>query len=98
MPGSIYPFMATGKYAGSLIHTPNIYDFPVSMHIARLLGGDAVRADNREPVRYADLWMDKRASMLRFSGVIACSEDPAIINQLCNLAQDWDLVRYNEDA
>ena len=98
MPGSVYPFMATGEYAGSLIHTPNIYDFPVSMHIARLLGGDAVRADNREPVRYADLWMDERASMLRFSGVIACSEDPAIINQLCNLAQDWDLVRYNEDA
>jgi len=98
MPGSVYPFMATGEYAGSLIHTPNIYDFPVSMHIARLLGGDAVRADNREPVRYADLGMDEGASMLRFSGVIACSEDPAIINQLCNLAQDWDLVRYNEDA
>jgi len=98
MPGSIYPFMATGEYAGSLIHTPNIYDFPVSMHIARLLGGDAVRADNREPVRYADLWMDERANMLRFSGVIACSEDPEIIDQLCNLAQDWDLERYTADA
>ncbi len=98
MPGSIYPFMATGEYAGSLIHTPNIYDFPVSMHIARLLGGDAVRADNREPVRYADLWMDERANMLRFSGVIACSEDPETIDQLCNLAQDWDLVRYADDV
>lgn len=98
MPGSIYPFMATGEYAGSLIHTPNIYDFPVSMHIARLLGGDAVRADNREPVRYADLWMDERANMLRFSGVIACSEDPEIIDKLCNLAQDWDLVRYADDT
>lgn len=97
MPGSIYPFMATGKYAGSLIHTPNIYDFPVSMHIARVLGGDAVRADNREPVRYADLWMDERANMLRFSGVIACSEDAQIIDQLCELAKDWDLIRYQED-
>ena len=94
MPGSIYPFMATGQYAGSLIHTPNIYDFPVSMHIARVLGGDAVRADNREPVRYADLWMDERANMLRFSGIIACSEDSGIIDQLCNLARDWDLTRY----
>lgn len=94
MPGSIYPFMATGEYAGSLIHTPNIYDFPVSMHIARLLGGDAVRADTREPVRYADLWMDDRASMLRFSGVIACSDSPQIVEQLCDLASDWSLIRY----
>ena len=97
MPGSIYPLMATGKYAGSLIHTPNIYDFPVSMHIARRLGGNAVRADNRQPVRYADLWMDERASMLRFSGIIACSEDPAIIDRLCSLASDWDQVRYAGD-
>ncbi len=35
MPGSIYPLMATGEFAGSLIHSPNIYDFPVSLHIAR---------------------------------------------------------------
>lgn len=94
MEGSIYPLMATGKYAGSLIHTPNIYDFPVSMHIARVLGGDAVRVDTGEPVRYADLWMDDRANMLRFSGVIACSEDLNIVDQLCGLARDWDLVRY----
>jgi len=98
MPGSIYPFMATGEYAGSLIHTPNIYDFPVSMHIARLLGGDAVRADTRESLRYADLWMDDRANMLRFSGVIACSEDRRIIDQLCDLAADWSLVRYETAA
>ena len=97
MNGSIYPFMATGEYAGSLIHTPNIYDFPVSMHIARALGGDAVRADNRESVRYDDLWMDERASMLRFSGIIACSENSGIIDQLCGLAQDWDLVRYKQN-
>ncbi len=97
MPGSIYPLMATGEYAGSLIHTPNIYDFPVSMHIARKLGGNAVRADNRQPVGYADLWMDERASMLRFSGIIACSEDPSIIDQLCGLASDWDQVRYARD-
>lgn len=95
MEGSIYPLMATGRYAGSLIHTPNIYDFPVSMHIARVLGGDAVRVDTREPVRYADLWMDERASMLRFSGIVACSEDPRVIDQLCDLARDWDPVRYH---
>ena len=98
MQGSIYPLMATGQYAGSLIHTPNIYDFPVSMHIARVLGGDAVRADTREPVEYRDLWMDERASMLRFSGVIACSEDPVILDQLCELSADWSLVRYRDDG
>ena len=97
MPGSIYPLMATGEYAGSLIHTPNIYDFPVSMHIARRLGGDAVRADNRQSVRYADLWMDERANMLRFPGIVACSEDPSIVDQLCGLACEWDLTRYADD-
>ncbi|MCA9012362.1 MAG: inositol monophosphatase, partial [Planctomycetaceae bacterium] len=58
MPGSIYPFMATGEYSGSLIHSPNIYDFPVSMHIARVRGGDAVWVHNRQPVHYRELWMD----------------------------------------
>jgi len=96
MPGSIYPLMATGEYAGSLIHTPNIYDFPVSMHIARLLGGDAVRVDNREPLHYGDLWMDERAGMLRFSGIVACSKDTAVVDQLCELARDWNPVRYDD--
>jgi 3'(2'), 5'-bisphosphate nucleotidase len=95
--GSIYPLMATGDYAGSLIHSPNIYDFPVSMHIARVRGGDAVWVHNRQPVHYRDLWLDKRAGMLRYPGIVACSEDAKIIDELCRLAQDWSPVRY-EDA
>ena len=63
MQGSIYPLMATGEYAGSLIHSPNIYDFPVSMHIARVRGGDAVWVHNRQPVHYRELWMDTRAAL-----------------------------------
>lgn len=51
MPGSIYPLMATGDFGGSLIHTPNVYDFPLSLHIARILGGDAVRVDSGRPGR-----------------------------------------------
>ena len=94
MNGSIYPLMATAEYAGSLIHSPNIYDFPVSMHIARLLGGDAVWAHNEKPVHYRDLWMDERADMLRFPGVVACSEDPGINSKLCKLAQNWNQIRY----
>jgi 3'(2'), 5'-bisphosphate nucleotidase len=68
MQGSIYPLMATGEYGGSLIHSPNIYDFPVSMHIARVRGGDAVWVHNRQPVHYRELWMDTRAGMLRYPG------------------------------
>jgi len=97
MRGSIYPLMATGDYAGSLIHTPNIYDFPVSMHIARRLGGDAVRVDTGESVAYRDLWMDERASMLRFSGVVACSENRDILDRLCRLSAEWNPIRYSED-
>lgn len=97
MPGSIYPLMATGEYAGELIHTPNIYDFPVSMHIARRLGGDAVRVDTRESIAYRDLWMDDRASMLRFPGIVACSEDLEIIARLCELSSEWNPIRYPDD-
>lgn len=96
MKGSIYPLMATGEYAGSLIHSPNIYDFPVSMHIARLLGGEALWVHNREPVHYRELWMDDRADMLRFPGVVACSEFADVNDRLCELAQDWSQVRYED--
>ena len=96
MPGSIYPFMATGEYTGSLIHSPNIYDFPVSMHIARVRGGDAVWVHNRQPVHYRDLWMDTRAGMLRYPGIVACSEDTDVIEKLCELSKDWSQVRYED--
>lgn len=96
MAGSIYPLMATGEYIGSLIHSPNIYDFPVSMHIARLLGGDAVWAHNGKPVHYRDLWMDRRADMLRFPGIVACSESGQVNASLCELAADWNQIRYRD--
>src|SRR5690606_653220 len=63
MPGSIYPLMATSEFAGSLIHTPNVYDFPVSLHIARAYGGDALWVHSREPVNFDEMWMDERADM-----------------------------------
>ncbi|MCR9201517.1 MAG: inositol monophosphatase [Planctomycetaceae bacterium] len=94
MQGSIYPLMASAQYTGSLIHSPNIYDFPVSMHIARKLGGDAVWVHNRRPVHYRDLWLDTRADMLRFPGVVACSEEPTVVEQLCDLSESWNQIRY----
>lgn len=96
MQGSIYPLMASGAYGGSLIHSPNIYDFPVSMHIARVRGGDAVWVHNRQPVHYQTLWMDDRAGMLRYPGIVACSEDQGIIDRLCRLSEHWNPARYTE--
>ena len=98
MNGSIYPLMATAEYAGSLIHSPNIYDFPVSMHIARLLGGEALWVHNRKSVHYRELWMDDRADMLRFPGVVACSEYSEVNDKLCDLAKDWSQVRYEDTS
>ncbi len=94
MPGSIYPLMATGEFIGSLIHTPNIYDFPVSLHIARAFGGDAVWVANGEPVHFGKTWNDATADMLRLPGIVACSPDREVLKTLCKLAKDWNPERY----
>ncbi len=96
MPGSIFELFARGEYAGSLIHSPNVYDFPVSSQIARILGGDAVWVHNRQPVHFRDLWLDDRADMLRMPGIVACSDDREILNTLCDLAKDWNPNRYQD--
>ncbi|MCA9040381.1 MAG: inositol monophosphatase [Planctomycetaceae bacterium] len=96
MPGSIYELFARGEFGGSLIHTPNIYDFPVSLQIARILGGDALWAHNEEPVNFDELWMDERASMLRLPGIIACSANRETLKTLCQVARDWNQNRYED--
>lgn len=96
MPGSIFDLFARGEYAGSLIHSPNVYDFPVTSHIARILGGDALWVHNREPVHFRELWMDDRADMLRLPGIVACSHDSDILNKLCDVAKDWNPERYQD--
>ncbi len=97
MPGSIYELMAHGTFGGSLIHSPNVYDFPVSLHIARVLGGDAVWVHNRQSVNFAETWMDERAHMYRLPGIVACSPDREVLDRLCALAEDWNPVRYVVD-
>jgi 3'(2'), 5'-bisphosphate nucleotidase len=96
MPGSIYDHLATGAFGGSLIHTPNVYDFPVSLHIARILGGDAVWVHNGESVNFHEHWLDDRADMLRLPGITACSANPQTLETLCELAKDWSKVRYQD--
>ena len=98
MPGSIYELMARGEFAGSLIHSPNVYDFPVSLQIARLLGGDAVWVHNRQPVNFRETWLDDRADMLRLPGIVATSPNRQVLEQLCQVAQDWNPARYHDEA
>ncbi len=97
MPGSIYPLLARGEFGGSLIHTPNIYDFPVSLHIARTFGGNAVWVHDGQSVHFRDTWLDDRADMLRLPGIVACAVDPEILETLVSLARDWDQRRYADE-
>jgi 3'(2'), 5'-bisphosphate nucleotidase len=94
MPGAIYPLLASGEFGGSLIHSPNVYDFPVSLHIARTLGGDAVWVHNGRSVHFRDLWLDERADMLRLPGIVACAVNRRILATLVDLARDWNPNRY----
>lgn len=96
MPGSIYPLLAEGAFGGSLIHTPNVYDFPVALQLARALGGDSVWAHNGERVHFRDSWRDDRADMLRLPGIVATADSPGKLRVLCELARDWDQVRYRD--
>lgn len=94
MPGSIYPLLASGEFGGSLIHSPNVYDYPVAMHLARILGGDSVWVHNGEPVNFDETWLDERAAMLRLPGIAATSPRKEYLQLLCELAKDWPKERY----
>ena len=96
MPGSIYPLLATGEFGGSLIHTPNVYDYPVSFQIARELGGDSVWVHNGQRVNFTETWMDDRADMLRLPGIVATSANPETLKILSELACEWSPVRYED--
>jgi len=87
--GSLYPLMARGELAGALFHTPNVYDFPVCLHLARLLGGDAVWVHDGRSVDFRARWRDERSGMLRLPGVVACAANPAIVETLVQVARSF---------
>lgn len=95
-PGCLYELMARGDYAGSLIHSPNVYDYPAGLHLARVMGGDSLWVHNEQPVNFNELWMDERANMLRLPGIVATSRDRSVLKTLCALARNWNRVRYAE--
>lgn len=94
MPGSIFELLACGDFGGSLIHSPNVYDFPASLQIARVFGGEAVWVHNRQPIHFRELWLDDRAGMLRLPGIAACAVNRKTLDALCELAKDWPRERY----
>jgi 3'(2'), 5'-bisphosphate nucleotidase len=93
-PGCLYDLMATGSFGGSLIHSPNVYDFPVSVQIARQLGGESVWVRTGEPVHFRDLWLDERSSMWRLRGIVATAIDRQALKILCDVARNWSEDRY----
>jgi 3'(2'), 5'-bisphosphate nucleotidase len=96
MPGSIFPLLATGDFAGMLVHTPNVYDFPIALHLARRLGGDAVWVHDQTPVHFRDIWLDTRANMLRLPGIVACATDHTTLHTLVSVAHQWNPQRYED--
>lgn len=95
-PGSIYDLMATGAFVGSLIHSPNVYDYPAAAQIAAGFGGGSVWCDTGEPVHYRELWMDERADMLRLPRVVATASDPAALATLREVGRGWRPERYRD--
>lgn len=93
-PGCLYDLLATGEFGGSLIHSPNVYDFPVSAQIVRRLGGDSVWVRTGEPVHFRDLWLDERSKMWRLRGIVATAVDRAALRALCDVAREWNEDRY----
>jgi 3'(2'), 5'-bisphosphate nucleotidase len=96
MPGSVYDLIGSGEFAGSLIRTPNVYDFPVSLQMCRIMGGDSIWVHNRENVNFSELWLDERANMFRLPGIVATSPYPDVLNRLASLAKDWNPIRYRD--
>jgi 3'(2'), 5'-bisphosphate nucleotidase len=94
-PGSLFPLLASGEIAGALYHTPNVYDFPVAMHLARLLGGDAVWVHDGRRADFRAVWRDARgAGMLRLPDIVACAADRSVLDTLVAVARDWSRDRY----
>ena len=94
-PGCLYDLMSTGRFGGSLIQSPNIYDYPVSVHIARLLGGDSVHVRTGKRADFSDLWYDESSKMWRLRGVVATAIQPEVLERLCEVARDWNEDRYS---
>jgi 3'(2'), 5'-bisphosphate nucleotidase len=91
---SVFPLLARGELAGVISHTPNVYDFPIASHLARILGGDAVWAHTGRPIDFRSLWWDERSKTLRLPGIVVYAADLAVVRTLVEIARAWNPERY----
>jgi len=94
IPGCPMELVCRGELGGALVHSPNVYDFPILLHLIRSLGGDAKFVASDRPVDFEEIWVDGRAKMRRLSGVIAAAIDPGLLDSLCSAARGWTFDRY----
>ena len=95
LPGCPYELLARGELSGALVHSPNLYDFPVTSHLARLFGGKSVFVRSGEPLRFDAPWRDQKANMLRVTGIVACSGNGDDVVKLTELTRGWHSDRYH---
>lgn len=98
LPGCPYELIARGELSGALVHSPNVYDFPVIMQLTQMIGGQTVFVESGQAVHFRDLWMDPMARMLRLRGIVACSSTEEDLRILCDLARNWHPDRYHDGA
>ena len=93
--GSLYPLMASGYLGGALFHTPNVYDFPVCMHVAR--GARRRRGTGRAMAGLstsAARGATSAPASFRLPGIVACAIDRRVMATLVDVARDWSTERY----
>jgi hypothetical protein len=71
-----------------------VYDYPVSLQIARKFGGDSVAVHTGQPVEFTDLRFDERSRMWRLKGIVATAVDRRQRPKLCDVARGWNQDRY----
>jgi 3'(2'), 5'-bisphosphate nucleotidase len=96
LSGCVYEMISRNELGGCLIHSPNVYDFPVTLHLCRILGGDAVWVRNSESINFHETWLDDKAGVLRLPGIVACSSNRETLQKLIDLAKEWHPLRYHE--
>lgn len=95
-PGCVFELIAKGELDGCLIHSPNVYDFPVASHLCRILGGQAVWTATGEAISFENTWIDSRSNMRRLPGIVACTTSEEMTRKLVNLARNWHPNRYHD--
>jgi 3'(2'), 5'-bisphosphate nucleotidase len=86
----VFERLARGEFAGCLARSPNVYDFPVAVHLIRTLGGADRSVQDGRPIDFTQPRLDERTQMLRLPGTYACAVRPEDIDKLCRVGSQFD--------